>query len=87
MCRVVDEYLLKLIKSERNNFSEYNNTAHLFYFHSSNYGTTAIEIDYNIGEKIEVGSIYQDEYLNSYHILSKQYDNRNNIILLCKEVN
>lgn len=82
----MDNYVLRLVKSKHNDFSKHSNTSHLFYFHNNSGGTSTKEIDYNIGEKIKVGSIYKDgNYL--YHVLSKQYDNNNNIILLCKEIN
>lgn len=82
----MDNYISELIKREQNNFKESCNTAFLFYSLNNAGGTGSYEIDYNIAEKIEIGTFYKDEYNNIYKVLSKQYDNQNNIVLICKEI-
>ena len=81
----MDNYLLELIKSKNNNFFRTSNKAYLFYFHDPLRKLTSdVEIDYSLAEKLDVGSFYQDEYLHIYQILGKQYDSKDNIVLLCK---
>lgn len=71
--------LEKLVKHENNDFSEYHDGIFLFC------GTTSIEIEIDNVQDMQKGDYYKDGK-NIYKVLGKQYDNRDNIVLLCEEV-